>query len=245
MADCELAGVNYCNTSSPAAVYYACSGDPLSCQTGNPTVSTPNQVTNPVVAFPVDNNGNLITFPSVASFQASAIGTITFGIGTQSNNTVPGTVTIYVLDSNDNFATEFSALYWPQSFIDSGSNAFYFPDYTGLIPICSDDAFFFCPTSTDNLSAQNAGTSGIFGPTVYFSIDSADSLFSNSGDAVFGTLGGPNDAKTPIPCTNPGTGYQGDCSFDWGLPFFYGRTVFTSIDTKTVNGQPTPPWWAY
>jgi hypothetical protein len=52
-------------------------------------------------------------------------------------------------------------------------------------------------------------------------------LFSVAGDSVFPTLGGPN----------PGT-------FDWGLPFFYGRHVFVAIE-----GAPTPggtgPYWAY
>jgi hypothetical protein len=202
------------------------------------------QVTNPVVAFPVDNNGTMITFPAVAAGQGTATGTITFGIGTESNNAVPGTATVYQLDGNDNFATTFSGEYLPQSFIDSGSNAYFIPDDNGVITICSDGNGFFCPTSADNLSAQNSGTSGILGPVTDFTIGNADTLLGNTSDTAFSQLGGPNDG-TGTACTNGGNGYTGDCSFDWGLPFFFGNTVFTSIDTKTVTGQPTTPWWAY
>lgn len=243
--DCELAGANYCDgsTGSVAPVYYLCTSSYVCTD----TTATPDdqQVTNPVVAFATDTNGTVITFPAVAAAQATATGTITFGISTESNNAVPRTATVYQMDANDNFATTFSTLYWPQSFIDSGSNAYFIPDYTNWIPICSDDTSFFCPANTENLSAQNEGTSGVLGPVTDFSMGNADSLFSNSGDAAFGVLGGPNDSSPPTACTQGSSGYTGDCSFDWGLPFFYGRTVFTSIDTKTVNGQPTTPWWAY
>jgi hypothetical protein len=34
--------------------------------------------------------------------------------------------------------------------------------------------------------------------------------------------------------------------FDWGLPFFYGRTVFTGIDgVPPPVGVPAGPFWAY
>jgi Protein of unknown function (DUF3443) len=34
--------------------------------------------------------------------------------------------------------------------------------------------------------------------------------------------------------------------FDWGLPFFYGVNVYSSIDGQSVpSGQPAAPWWAY
>ena len=32
--------------------------------------------------------------------------------------------------------------------------------------------------------------------------------------------------------------------FDWGLPFFYGRTVFTAIEGKPAEGT-TGPYYAY
>ena len=32
--------------------------------------------------------------------------------------------------------------------------------------------------------------------------------------------------------------------FDWGLPFFYGRTVFTAIEGAATPGG-AGPYWAY
>jgi hypothetical protein len=76
-----------------------------------------------------------------------------------------------------------------------------------------------------NLSAVTS--SGRASQTINFSIANADSLFSNRGDFVFENLGGPN----------PGT-------FDWGLPFFFGRSVFTAIEARSTPAG-TGPFWAY
>jgi hypothetical protein len=61
---------------------------------------------------------------------------------------------------------------------------------------------------------------------IAFSIGNAVTLI-NSPSTAFNNLGGDN----------PG-------AFDWGLPFFFGRTVFIGIE-----GQPsaagTGPYWAY
>ncbi|MDQ1387146.1 MAG: hypothetical protein QOF56_600, partial [Acidobacteriaceae bacterium] len=51
---------------------------------------------------------------------------------------------------------------------------------------------------------------------------------------AFSQLGGPD--------TFPGTKTQS--YFDWGLPFFYGRNVYTAIETKSTPGG-TGPYWAY
>jgi len=34
--------------------------------------------------------------------------------------------------------------------------------------------------------------------------------------------------------------------FVWGLPFFYGKNVYVSIDGQSVpSGAPPAPWWAF
>jgi hypothetical protein len=183
------------------------------------------QVQNPVVLFATDNNGVVLELPAAGSPAVSLSGSLIFGIGTESNNALNG-ATIYTLDEFGNFATTYSSQSYSGSFLDSGSNGIFFltSGITG-IPDCSG---FYCPASTENLSATNKGANGASG-TVNFSVGNADSLFNNNPmAAVFGDLAGPGSAD----------------GFDWGLPFFFGRSVFTSI-----AGQPSPggtaPYWAY
>jgi hypothetical protein len=87
--------------------------------------------------------------------------------------------------------------------------------------------------STENFSAVNSGANGK-SKTTSFSVANAEALFTataTASDAAFSGLAGLN----PM-----GTG------FDWGLPFFYGVNVYSSIDGQTMpSGQPAAPWWAY
>jgi hypothetical protein len=182
------------------------------------------QVQNPVSAFTTDNNGVIIELPSVSSPVASLSGSMVFGIGTQSNNAL-GTATVFPLDANGEFSTTFKGQSYP-AFVDSGSNGFFFLDQslTGLT-VCADNNGFYCPGSQANLSAVT--DSGSASANVAFAIANADTLFGNQSAFVFNSLGGPN----------PGT-------FDWGLPFFFGRSVFNAIDGKTTPAGPGP-FWAY
>jgi hypothetical protein len=200
--------------------YYACSGS--SCTQTSATLA--QQVTGPIVNFATDNNGSLINFPAVVDGQPTTTGTITFGIATQTNNAV-GSATVYTMDTNDSYTTNYNGQVLTGSFVDSGSNAFFFPDNT--IPVCSDFTSFYCPSSTLNLSAQTVGFTQGSG-TVLFNVANTDALFNNSSNPAYGDLGGPNTGN-----------------FDWGLPFFFGRTTFTSIRGTMVSGQPATPWWAY
>jgi hypothetical protein len=75
---------------------------------------------------------------------------------------------------------------------------------------------------------------------VNFTVDNADGLFSNNPtDAAFSTLAGPGG-------TGACPGGNQDCSLEWGLPFFYGRNVFTAIHGQAMpSSAPAAPWWAY
>jgi hypothetical protein len=185
------------------------------------------QVQNPVALFSSDNNGVIVELPSVSGPVTNLSGSLVFGIGTQSNNGL-GSATVYSIDDFGNFISTFNNAVYNQSFIDSGSNGFFFPDTS--IPTCADlDDDFYCPSSTENLSATNEGATGAPSATVNFSVANADTLFNNNPNAsVFGQLAGPNSID----------------SFDWGLPFFYGRNVYTSIAGATAPGG-TTPYWAY
>jgi len=222
---------------TPPPVYFAC-GTTGNCQ--GAFVPVGQQVVQPVVLFPGDNNGVLIQLPAVNGVAASVSGAMIFGIGTQSNNQL-GSATVYTMDNFDNFTTNFNGAALGSSFIDSGSNGLFFPDTA--IPPCGAGSIapgFYCPATLLNLSAQNVGSNGAQG-TVNFSVDNAVNLFqSSNGAAAYSNLAGPNFGGSCTPQN------QGACSFDWGLPFFYGRNVFTAIDGQGVPmGAPAGPWWAY
>jgi hypothetical protein len=191
--------------------------------------SLAQQVQNPVALFTTDNNGVIIELPAVTAPEATLTGSLIFGIGTQSNNALNG-ATVYPVDDFGNFITTYNKQTYNESFLDSGSNGLYFLDSSATgIPVCPDATFFYCPNTTQNLSATNAGATGTPSGTVTFSVANADDLFnSNPNASVFQTLAGPNSLA----------------GFDWGLPFFYGRNVFTAIQGASTPGG-TGPYWAY
>jgi Protein of unknown function (DUF3443) len=235
--DCFAQGlVNLCDGSvqSPIPAYFDCPSSGCASNATQITIDASHQVTNPVTLF-ADNNGVIVELPPVTSAAATVSGSLIFGINTQANNTL-GTATAFPL-SNDSFTTDYSNQTLTDSFIDSGSNALFFPS---SITACTDNSFY-CPASLTPQSATNVGAGGSPTSIVPFDVDNADNLFNNNpGDAAFGTLAGPQG--TPNTCTSGGTG---SCSFDWGLPFFYGRSVFTAIDGATVTNVGTGPFWAY
>ncbi len=253
--DCDIvgnpaAGTNGCSSNStpPTGMYYTCTSS--SCSPS--LVPAGQQVRNPVSLF-TDNNGVIIKLPTVpVGGQLTATGTMVFGIGTSTNNLLGG-ATVLKLDANTNnpawtgFTTVFNGVSYPNStssiasFIDSGSNGIYFLDTpTTTIPNCPVSTDFYCPaTSPDNLQATNKATGGN-SALVSFSVSNADSL--SGSFTAFSDLAGPN---TPGSSLSSGT-KTADGYFDWGLSFFYGRNVYTSIWGVTPpTGVQAGPWWAY
>ncbi len=231
-------------SSPPYPAYYTCSSIPCSPA----FVSESNQVTNPVVLFPVDNNGVIVELPAVSGSAATVTGSLVFGVGTENNNQLSSSSSVFTTVCDDfttifegeTFAIDPSSCTGPGSFIDSGSNALYFPNVNSMFTTCPSStpvgnlSSFYCPTSLLSLSAVNEDPTTGYQLTANFSVDNAENLFtstSTASDAAFSTLAGPNP---------PGTG------FDWGLPFFYGKNVYSTIDGQGVpSGLPSPPWWAY
>jgi hypothetical protein len=221
--------------------YYECSSS-TSCQPVAETLA--QQVINPVALFPSDNNGVIIELPAVSGSAATLSGSLVFGIGTQSNNAL-GSATVYGMDPTSlSFTTSYQGTPYHLSFIDSGSNGYFFLDSSIVpsVPDCPDTptdsvaAGFYCPTSTQNFPAINQGTNKASG-TVNFSIANAETLFTNNPtDTVYSQLGGPSilgsGSNTVLPY------------FDWGLPFFYGRNVYTAIEGASTPGG-NGPYWAY
>jgi len=205
------------NGASNPGFYFACPSS--GCATA--AVPSASQLQNPVWLFGSDNNGVTIQLPPVAAGGATTIaGSLMFGIGTQSNNAL-GSAKVLTTDADGNVTTVFNNQSYSNSFIDSGSNGIFFLDAaTTGIPVCSDVTDFYCPPRTQSFSATIRGGNGATA-AVSFNVGNADQLSGRF--TAFSELAGPN----------PG-------GFDWGLPFFFGRTVFVSIAGQSAPGGAAP-----
>jgi Protein of unknown function (DUF3443) len=217
-----------CTVSSPNPIYYTCP-TPTSC--AGSTLAETSQVSNPVAAFATDNNGVIIQLPSVAASGAASVsGNLIFGIGTQSNNSL-GSATILTVDAGSgSFTTLYKGAPLTASFIDSGSNGYFFPD---TIMQCTDGTTFYCPTSPLSESGTMQGVNGT-SVLVDFTVSSESALLS--GSTVIAAA--PDLAGSSA--TSGSGNSNGSNSFDWGLPFHFGRNVYTAIETKNAGGTMGP-----
>lgn len=237
-------------TSDPnfQATYYSCPAS--GCQPTSESIAA--QVQNPVWMFATDNNGVVLQFPAIASSsgQATASGSLFFGIGTQSDNSISNANVVSVDPATGLFAVTFAGVLYNDfngpgtgqgsSIFDSGSNAFFFLDTStpqlsaaGLQDCSSPNlqGFYCGPTTPQTFTAEIQGDDSFGTPSgsmffVNFGIEGADKL-ANSTFTAFDDIGGSRPQ-----------------AFDFGLPFFFGRNVYTAIE-----GQNTPdgagPFFAY
>jgi hypothetical protein len=212
---CTVAG------GANSGAYYSCPAS--GCVVTALTLA--KQLQNPVWLFARDNNGVMIQLPSVPAGGALTVtGSLVFGIGTQSDNAL-GSARVLTVDQIGNFTTVFNNQSYSSSFIDSGSNGLFFldPATTGL-PLCRVSTDFYCPPTLRTLSATHRGVNATTS-AVTFSVGNVDALNGNFN--AFSEIAGPNAG-----------------SFDWGLTFFFGRTIFTAIEGQSTPGG-TGPYWAY
>jgi hypothetical protein len=210
-------------------VYYSCNATSNVCA---PTpVAETAQTRNPVVSFATDNNGVILELPSIAAAGSPSVsGSLIFGIGTQSNNAL-GSATVLTLNANAFFTTTLNGQMLNSSFIDSGSNGYYFADSS--LATCSGNADFYCPPSTVTLSATNQGANGSMS-NVSFLVANLNALSNNN--FAFNDVAG-------TAATSTGTDMLSN-DFDFGLPFFFGRNVFVAIDGQVAGGT-AGPYYAY
>jgi Protein of unknown function (DUF3443) len=211
--------------------YYSCSASACA----EIAVALNSQVLNPIRLFTTDNDGSILDLPSVAAPGTTTLtGSLIFGIDTQSNN-ASGSETILAVDGIGDFTTVFNSQTLTQSFLDSGTNGIFF-DYTALTP-CSDPNFkgFYCPALPTSIAATLTGTNNT-SITESFTVDNAQTLATNNPTfSVLPTLAGTFSTATSSNTSN---------TFDWGLPFFYGRRVATAIENqRTAVG--TGPYVAF
>ncbi|HUJ40820.1 MAG TPA: DUF3443 family protein [Candidatus Acidoferrales bacterium] len=212
-----------CVGSQIPGTYYSCPNNVCSPT----TVALTSQLQNPVWMFPQDNQGVLLTLPAVgAPGAASVTGSLIFGIGSQANN-VLGPATVLTTDANGFITATYNTVSYI-SFIDSGSNGFFFltTTETGL-PNCNNFIGFYCPNSSVPFTIMNKGANNATA-SASFNIANIESLVTaNPSFSAFGNAGGPFPSAV-----------------DYGLPFFYGRSVFTGIEGQTA-GSFTGPYFAY
>jgi hypothetical protein len=215
-----------CDTVANNGFYYDCAT--ICTET---TVPDNLQVPNPVTHFAADNNGVIVVLPSVAAGgAANVMGSLIFGIDTQTDN-ASGTQTVLTVDDNSELLMMFNGSSFANSFIDSGSNGIYFADSS--ITTCtappsdptSQIVNFYCPASTLTLPITIQGMNGTMTNNLTFGVGNAITMLNSPFDAY------PQLAGT-IPPVNAGT-------FDYGLPFFYGKRVAVAVQgamTKAGTG---------
>jgi hypothetical protein len=207
-----------CNSSAAPRWYYSCAASGACQASAQPLAQ---QVTNPVSAFPLDNNGVVIDLPAMAAGGAPSVaGSLIFGIGTQANNVLGG-ATVLRANSQSGYVTTVSgAQTYSQSYLDSGSNALFIAN-AGL-PECG---LWYCPAATVSASASITGTDGT-SSTVAYSVGNSRTLFNSTNNA-FDNLAGITSN-----------------SFGWGLPFFYGRRIYTAIESRLTSAG-SGPYYAF
>jgi hypothetical protein len=217
---------SYCVTQK-ASMYFICNPGG-SCT--DSTLSLANQLNNPVSLFAQNNNGVVLQIPNIPNNGAvSATGNLIFGINTQSNNVLDTSALVINVPNTGNSAGNFTVTYkgasLPYSFIDSGSSGLYFNDAS--IPTCANSSIavgFYCPGNVNNLSLLSIAPLINSTSAVNLNIGNTDFMFNAASGAygVFNDLGGPGSSNLPN-------------AFDFGLSFFFGRSVFTGFEVKNPS----------
>lgn len=183
------------------------------------TVQLTDQLQQPVSRFASHNNGTIIELPTVPSDGAGLVkGWLVFGIGTSDNNSL-GSAKVFQIAPSSGYA-QFRTSYGAQTnldgFIDSGSNALFFGSRASpAFTFCADDSAWYCPATATQLDLTNSSLPpGATSDTLSLSFTNATALFANSKAYAYGNLAGEIG--------------QSDL-FDFGIPFFYGRRIFTGI----------------
>jgi hypothetical protein len=225
-----------CVSGTVPGTYYACTSATSSGSCSDITMSLAAQVQNPVAVIAgTDNNGVAIQLPAVNPPGVPSVSaTLYFGVGTQSNNPL-GAANIFQLDSQfgEFVDTQYAGTDLSSSVLDLGSNSYAF---NSSITECTDLSGLYCPAGTIAQTATIQGESAVGSLTgtalpVTFNIGNADTLLPK---------GGTNSAIPDL----GGTGATG--TFDWGLPFFYGRTLYVVFEDRTAKGSSqTGPYMAF
>jgi Protein of unknown function (DUF3443) len=221
--------------------YFTCQGGTCS-YSSSLSSSSPgaHTVQNPVYLLTHDNNGVIVYLNPISDQGASqGVGAVVIGVATEPNNDPSfissGDTYHCVNSSSAAFYTNYKGQQIWQSIADTGSNMLLFQDSS--LPQCSITLFTtgYCPNPEANLTASLHGNTGT-PQAVEFSVGNGSTLIASGNSAL-------DDLAAPI---------QLDVSsveFDWGLPFFFGRSVFiaygSSTSTVCGSGGITANMWGF
>lgn len=210
-----------CAAQAIDGTYYDCTNASSCTATAAPLAS---QAPNPVRRFALDNNGVIVQLPPVAQTgQATAIGTLVFGIGTASNNALDSDATVVRTTRFGGFSAAIGTRAAQTAFVDSGTNVLLFVD--PALSLCASPLIgFYCPAS---IATEPVTVTGI------------DSLSSTSSFSVvdLATLNKPSYAINDL-------GAEGTTFTILGLPFFYGRHIAVAISGAATSSG-VGPYVAY
>ena len=248
-----------CTGSSVLPDYWLCSS--ASSCSSVAAVPTATQVSNPVIFFTGDNNGVSLTLSQVvAGGAATSTGTLTFGIGTQSDNALSSTAKAYGLSLQAIGGQPYpaiSAIYpagtgstYP-ALVDSGETLNYFLDAATVaaaaggagISNCLAENGLYCTNSISpiNLAFTTKDSSGD-SASASLSVADGVTLLNSSVQK-----GGGNTAFNSL------TGGGATATNDFvilGMPFFYGKTVYLGIagqvpPTGVPSSFAADGYWAF
>ncbi|MBV8464341.1 MAG: DUF3443 family protein [Burkholderiales bacterium] len=223
-----LIGVNFLLNDNYAPYYNCKNSMPSSCTANTGYAGLPNTVSQ----FASNNNGVVLTLPAVApgGTTAPVVGTLTFGVGTQGNNT-PVASTLAVTNdggsdaNNGTFAAQVGGT-WFTAYIDSGTDVVYFNDSANKnLVACSSKNGYYCPTSTQAVPFTLANTgSTVARGTLNYSVANATTELS-SNTIAYNNIAGPDGSSAT---TNSSIGF--------GLSTFFGHNMYFLFQGKTAPG---------
>ena len=208
--------------------YYSCNS--TSCTLINsPTITTQNPIRYLSHGY---ESGVTFKLPALGNNGATeAVGYAIFGVGSNSDNTPPtnDNVNYYQIATGTQQYMHMSSTLQSVSaikygFLDTGSNGIYFNDSS----INFDSYGFYTPNSTINFIANNTNYPAGSPISTSFNMANFDNLINNTNNSAFNNIGGLFGDNNSY--------------LDYGLPFFFGKTVYICFTGMTCNGTPGPYW---
>ncbi len=240
-----IIGVNpYSNPDNTytAGGVYTCTSDLDCTEVSNPDAIPTKLNINPVAAFSQDNNGLILSLPNISTpTNGPVVGTITFGLDTESNNTVSSTVTTVLGDPTATWPVGFfrstTENIETRAIFDSGTPTLDF--YSATMAKCTESAWvaFYCPEPSPQAWAS----------TINNYSGGAQTAISNSivnYELIYPTGQGPSIVPYIGEIANP----LDDITI-YGLPYFFGKSIYLGLKGDSESGVETPlgkgPSWGF